>query len=244
MVVASQSAAATTLPEQLSTVRSQVDSLAEQLENQRRATRDELAALHAERAELQRQIRLERIRRDTLAKLRTERSQRLDLQEGRILTLLKPIQRSLVAVKHYVSVTLPFKREERMRRLEKIEADLAVTHPDPGRALTQMWRFVEEEEALAREIDLSQQPIELDGQRLLVDVARIGMALMYFRLPDGDVGWVRRTGETWHFERLEDGQAIQTVKGIFTDLEKNRELGPKRILISTDPPPSSDRILR
>ncbi len=244
MVAVSPGAAATTLAEQLSETRAQVDSLAEKLENQRRVTRDELSALHAERAELQRQVRLERIRQDTLAKLRAERTQRLDLQEGRILTMLKPIQRSLTSVKRYVSVTLPFKREERMRRLEKIEADLAVTHPDPARALTQLWRFVEEEEALAGEIDLSQQPIELEGKRLLVDVVRIGMALMYFRLPDGDVGWVRRNEDSWRFERLKDAQAIQTVKDVFSDLEKNRVLGPKRILISTDAPPASDSKLR
>ena len=244
MVAVSPGATATTLAEQLSETRAQVDSLAEKLENQRRVTRDELSALHAERAELQRQVRLERIRRDTLAKLRAERTQRLDLQEGRILTMLKPIQRSLASVKRYVSATLPFKREERMRRLEKIEADLAVTHPDPARALTQLWRFVEEEEALAGEIDLSQQPIELEGKRLLVDVVRIGMALMYFRLPDGGVGWVRRTEDSWRFERLKDAQAIQTVKNVFADLEKNRVLGSKRILISTDAPPASDRKLR
>ena len=141
-------------------------------------------------------------------------------------------------------MTLPFKREERIRRLKKIEADLAVTHPDPGQALTRLWRFVEEEEAMAREIALGQQAIELDGQRLLVEVARIGMALMYFRLPSGDVGWVRQTKGVWRFERITSPEARKTVLSVFDDLEKNRVLGPKRLLIPTELPPPAERSLR
>ena len=104
--------------------------------------------------------------------------------------MIAPVKRSIISAKKYVAATLPFKQEERFRRLKKIESDLAVTHPDPGQALTRLWRFVEEE-AMAREIGLGQQTIQLEGKRLLVDVVRIGMALMYFRLPNGDVGWVR-----------------------------------------------------
>ena len=235
---------AASLPEELSAARAEVDALAEQLETQRRVTRDELSALRAERTELQRQLRLEEIRRDTLTQMRDERTKRVDDQEGQVLELLKPIQRSIISAKNYVSATLPFKQEERMRRLERIEADLAVTHPDPARALTRLWRFIEEEEALAREIALSQQAITLQGKRLLVDVVRIGMALMYFRLPNGDVGWVRRAEKGWSFERVRSPEAQNTILNIFEDLENNRRLGPKRILITSDLPPSSDRSLR
>jgi len=235
---------AASLPERVSAARAEVDELAERLESQRRVTRDELSALRAERAELQRQVRLEEIRRDTLTQLRVERTKRVDDQEGRVLTLLKPIQRSLALAKKYVSATLPFKQEERMRRLERIEADLAVTHPDPAGALTRLWRFVEEEESLAREIGLSQQAISLKGKRLLVDVARIGMALLYFRLPSGDVGWVRRTKEAWKFAIVESQGARDTVLKVFDELESNRVLGPKRLLISSELPQAAERGLK
>ena len=244
LVGSASAAGATSLPEEVSAARAEVDSLAEQLDSQRRSTRDDLSALRAERAELQRQLRLEKIRRDTLTRLRAERVKRMDDQEGRVLTLLEPIERSLASAKAYVSATLPFKRKERMRLLEQIEADLAVTHPDPAQALTRLWRFVEEEEALAREIGLSQQAIELEGKRLLVDVARVGMTLMYFRLPDGGVGWVRRSNGAWSFERIESAEARGTVLQVFDDLKNNQVLGPKRLLISTDLPPAVERGLK
>ena len=232
------------LPLQVSDARAAVDDLAEQLESQRAAAREELGGLRAERAELQRQVRLEQIRQNTLSQLLAERTKRIDDQEGRMLILLTPIKESVVAAKSYVSATLPFKREERLRRLRKIETDLAVTHPDVGRALTNLWRFVEEEEAMAREIGLAQQVIELDGKRLLADVARIGMALMYFRLPSGEIGWVRKTAKGWRYERIQADQPRFTVTRIFEDLEKNQVLGPKRLLISTELPSAVDRELR
>ncbi len=235
---------AASLPEQVSAARSEVDALAEQLELQRRIAWDELSALRLERTELRRQVRLEEIRRDTLTQMRYERTKRVDDQEGRILEFLKPIQRSLASAKNYVSATLPFKQDERMRRLERIEADLAVTHPDAGRALTRVWRFIEEEEALAREIALSQQAITLQGKRLLVDVVRIGMALMYFRLPNGEVGWVRRIQDSWKLAMIEPEAARKTVLKVFEDLEKNRVLGPKHLLLSTELPPAVEGSLK
>lgn len=228
------------LPEQVSAARVEVEALAERLESQRRVTRDELSALRAERAELLRQVRLEEIRRATLAKMRAERIKRVDDQEGRVLASLKPIQRSIASVKKYLSNTLPFKQEERMRRLERIEADLAVTHPDPAQALTRVWRFIEEEEALAHEIGLFQQAITLEGKRLLVDVARIGMALMYFRLPSGEVGWVRRTKDAWKFTLIKAQGARNTVLNIFDDLANNRVLGIKSLLISAELPTAAE----
>lgn len=240
----SSAVGATTLAEEVSAARAQVDALAEQLEAQRRTSRDELASLRAERAELNRQIRLEHIRRDALAQMRTEKAKQMDDQEGRIRAVFEPIRRSVAAAKRYVSATLPFKHKERMRRLEQLEADLAVTHPDAAQSLTKLWRFVEEEEALAREIGLSQQAIELEGQRVLAEVARIGMSLMYFRLPDGGVGWVRWSKDAWHFERIEDVEAQVTVNQLFTDLERSQVLGVRRLLISTELPSATKRGLR
>ncbi len=244
LVGSSSPSAAENLAEDVSAARAAVEALAERLDTERRMARDDLMALRAERAELARQVRLEEIRRDTLARLRAERTKRVEDQEGYVQTLLQPVQRSIASAKAYVSATLPFKREERMKRLEKIEADLAVTHPDPAQALTRLWRFVEEEEALAREIGLSQQAIDVEGKRFLADVARIGMTLLYFRLPDGDVGWVQKLKGTWSFERIDVREAAETVRNLFVSLEKNQVFGPKRLLIPSSLPLATKRSLR
>ena len=208
-----------------------VDELAHRLGSLRRTAQDELAALASERTELERQIRLEEVRAHTLAQIEIERAKQTEGQEGRLQSMLDPLQQSLSAVKAYVLRTIPFKRDERLRSLERIEEDIATTHPDLARALSRLWRFVEEEEALARAVSLSQQAIEINGKRQLVDVAQVGMALLYFKTPENDVGWAKQTGGPWTFELLSAPESIRVVEDLFLSFERNRVLGLHHLLI-------------
>lgn len=219
-----------TSAERLAALRSEVDDLAQRLEVHQRTSQDELVSLSAERNELMRQIRLEEVRAQTLAQLESERRRQSDGQEERLRETLGPIRQCLHEAKAYVLRTLPYHREERLRVLSHIEADLALTTPDLGHALERLWRFVEEEEALGYEVGHSQQPIVLNGQRHLVEVAHIGMALLYFRTPDGTVGWARPYDGDWTFETL-PAPAAKHVGELFALLERNRALGPHRIVI-------------
>ena len=79
-------ATASPLAEQVVATRIALDELAEQLESHRRTARERASALRTERSELRRQVRLEKIRQDTLKQLRLERTKRIDDQEGRFLT--------------------------------------------------------------------------------------------------------------------------------------------------------------
>jgi len=81
----------------------------------------------------------------------------------------------------------------------------------------------------------------LDGKRLLVDVARVGMALMYFRLPSGEVGWAQQADGSWRFERIESAEARKTVLEFFEALENNRVHGPRRLLLPQALPHAPDR---
>ena len=227
---------ASTPAEQVSRLRTEVDELAHRLGTQRRSAQDELSALASERTELERQIRLEKVRANTLAQIESERVKQTEGHEGRVQSALRTIRKSLQEARAYVSRTLPFKRDERLRVLERIETDIAVTHPDVAQALSRLWRFVEEEESLAREVSLSQQGILLGNERQLVDVAQIGMALLYFRTREQTFGWARQTGDTWTFERLSDSDFVQVVQNLFAAFERNRVLGPQHLLIPEEAP--------
>ena len=81
---------------------------------------------------------------------------------------------------------------------------------------------------MGREISYAQQIVDVDGERVLGDVVRIGMALMYFRLPTGEVGWARRKEDGWRLERIESAEvAVATVIGPFDAFRDNQTLGPQ-----------------
>lgn len=212
-------------------LRREVDALAQELADRRRAVRGELAALRAERAELKRQVRLAKVRAQALDQLESRRTARAKSDEEQSKASLPPARQAVAAARAYVMAALPFKTKERLKTLDLIEGELTASRPDVGRALTRLWRFLEEEQALAGEVALAQQPIELDGQRLLVDVVRVGMALLYARTPDGRFAWAVAAGEGWEFAALTDAASTELVRSLFTTVEANQTYGPGRLLI-------------
>ncbi len=222
--------------ERVSRLRIEVDDLAERLRDQRRRAQDDLAALHAERADLERQLRLEKIRAETLAQLSKERRERARGLEVGTDAWRGPIRNAVAAAKDHVAASLPYKAADRLAQLERIERDLEGQHPDLSGALSRLWRFVEEEEALARETGRAQQTVSVDGERRLVDVVHVSMALMYFSASDGRVGWARPSKDGWRFEWLADPEAAAIVEALFEAFETNRVHGPQRVLVYEEAP--------
>ena len=209
----------------LAELRAKVDAAADALESERDAARDELASLREERAELERQVRAETARRSTLQKLRAEATARAEERDADASRWHAPALAAVEAARGHVERSLPFARADRLETLERIERDLAAAAPDHARAVERLLRFVEEEEAMGREVALTQQQIELDGEPQLVDVVRLGMALLYFRTRDGGYGWARPTADGWTFERLDDAELVEALRLRFEAHERADALG-------------------
>ncbi len=227
-------AAGAELAEDVSRLRTEVNELAHRLAAERRRIQDTLAALRVERAELERQLRLERIRAETLARLERERQRRVQVLETESEARLEPLRQAVQVAKRHVERSLPFRRQARLRALTSIQTNLAQLRPSSGDALSRLWRFVEEEDEMTRELGLSQQPVILEGQKQLVDVARVSMALLYVRTVGGNPGLALRTPSDpngWVFEIISDAEARAAILGVFEAFEENRRFGRHRLLI-------------
>ncbi|MEM6730949.1 MAG: DUF3450 family protein [Myxococcota bacterium] len=219
--------------EDLARLRQAVDRLASELEDHRRTSRDELSALRTERFELARQLRLERVRAATLARIEAERTAATEALDATLEERRGPALQALDAARNYVNRAIPFQVAARKRELDRVETEILA-----GRvagALERLWRFLEQEEAMGGEISLSQQSLTLDGRELFVDVARIGMALVYFRVPDGTFAWARFDNE-WRVEKISDTRSHQIVATIFERLEANQRLGAIDLLLPSELP--------
>jgi hypothetical protein len=220
--------------QRVAALRVEADELAETLEAERAATRDELAVLRSERIELERQVRAESARATALERIRAEASTRAETLDEESRRWHAPTLAALAATRTHVERGLPFATERRLDVLQRIERDLATAHPDHARALERLWRFLEEEEALGREVALTQQAMMLDGESRIVDVIRIGMALLYFRTQDGRLGWVHPTAEGWRSDILVDPVLVEVVRGRFEAHERNDALGPAELLVPSE----------
>ncbi len=226
--VAAEAAGATMA--ELAQLRGEVDQLASDLEVERTAARDELAALRAERAELERQVRAARTRKATLEALRSEATKLAEAADEDARRWAQPMTAAVAAARHHVEGGLPFARDARLKTLERLELDLQAATPDYGRVLERLLRFVEEEEAMSGEVAYTQQRLEVEGEPQIVRVLRLGLALLYFRTEDGRVGWAVPTPSGWDVAILDDGLAAP-VRARFDAAEDNETLGVAELLL-------------
>jgi hypothetical protein len=119
----------------------------------------------------------------------------------------------------------PFKVGERLVELDNLEAQLTNGAITAQRAVNRLWAFIEDEFRISRENAIYSQSIDLQGENVLVDVAKLGTVMMYFRTRDLDYGRAVKTGTGWRFELLESAADQELVSRLFDSLRKQIRQG-------------------
>jgi hypothetical protein len=217
--------AADPLTDRLIRLRSEVEQVNSELELLREEQRTTLAGLAAQRAELSASVD-----RQQLAAREAQR--KLDEANARVAAAgasgdgLRPLLDAAVdGLAAQIAAGLPFKREERLAELEAFRVQVGNGSLPPARAVNRLWAFFEDEFRLTRENSLQSQTIELDGERLLADVAKLGSMALYFRTQDGRVGQAVAADGGWRFVATADAVAQQQIRALFDALRKQIRQG-------------------
>lgn len=213
------------LAKELVSLRGEVEELNAELDRRKARHSAEMRSLQGQRAELQAQIRRESLKMEklerSLAKQREiARDAGIDLQE------LKPVVlRALDDLKVLIDDSLPFKRQERLAEVEELRRQVKTNVLTPHKAVNRLWGLYEDEIRLTSENGLYRQAIDLDGEERLVDVARLGMVMMYFRTSNDEYGRVVNDGGQWDYEMLQDDAARDRLENLFDSFNKQIRTG-------------------
>lgn len=213
------------LARQLIGLRAEVEQLNGELAIAREENRTLLAGLNAQRAEVEatlsrQQLTLKQIQND-LAK-----RQQAAVEAGVSGDVLTPVLLGSIArLDAQIAAGLPFKREERRAGLAELREQLSTGKLAAPRAANRLWAFLEDEFRLTRDNTMQRQTISLNGERLLVDVAKLGSMMLLFRTDDGRYGAVRRDGGEWRFELAADEADARRIATLFDALRKQIRQG-------------------
>lgn len=213
------------LASRLVQMRGQVDELQTELALSRDEHRNRMAFLTAQLTELEANRDREALR---LQQLEQELQQmQVDVAAaGDSASVLQPVlMEQLARLRLQVSSGFPFKRGERMAELDEIESQLSAGVLTTQRAFNRLWAFVEDEMRISRENAIYSQSIDLDGSRVLVDIAKLGNAMMYFRTRDLKYGRAVETPSGWRFELLDDPADQERTARLFDALRKQIRQG-------------------
>lgn len=213
------------LAQELVVLRAEIETLNAELTDLTEQHRATMSSLAAQKGELEASKRREDLRVEELEKDLATNRERAE-QAGLATEALIPVANdAIAALKSHVASGLPFKQAERTAAIEEIEDQLNTEALSPARVVNRLWRFYEDELRLARENGLYSQTIELDGEPVLADVAKLGVMAMYFATPDGRMGYAAHSDQGWRFVEADGGGERQQIRALFDALEKQIRTG-------------------
>lgn len=213
------------LAKRLAALRSDVEELSSQVENKKADIDARLRSVRSQKADLEMQIQREETRLKQLRQAVEKHRERIEAQKKTQKDLQPAVVAAIGDVRQTVAKSLPFKREQRLAELDKLDEQLDEGLVSPQKATSRLWQFVEDELRLARENGLYRQIVEVDGEEVLADVARVGMVAIYFKTEDGRVGMAKQTDEGWQWQKLDGEEDHKRVNNLFDAFKKNIRVG-------------------
>ena len=194
-------------------LRQDIELLSTELADERAATRSHLTSLRQERDDLARQVRLEKIKKETYALAAQKRqAEAQGLSQSRRAWVDAGL--STVAVAHtMVLSTCPLHKEARLAQLARIEAELKRPTADVATAFERLWRFFEEEEALSRQVGMDEQVFVEGGKKRIWDVVHIGLSALYAHDGAGTYAIVECPSGT--LTPVADAQLVTALEALF-----------------------------
>lgn len=213
------------LATRLAELRAEVEGLSSRVEESKQTRRADQRSFASQRADLEFQLQREQRRVAQLEAQMEKRKARIAQASVGGKELVPAVKSSLAELRARIETGLPFKRGERLAQLDELERKLDEGVLTPQKATVQLWALVEDELRLTRENGMYRQIVELDGDEVLVDVARLGMVTMYFQSDDGRVGWVEKHGDDWRWKPTTTETEQQQILLLFDALSKQIRTG-------------------
>jgi hypothetical protein len=202
-------------------VRQQIETLHSQINFAKESNRDQLRSLANQKTDLE----VKNNRADLNIKdLQRELKKLTDINQEKFQAHadIKPILKAAIgALRESVAASLPFKLEQRLQALKDIETKLETNIISPNKAANQLWAFVEDELILGRSSGIYNDTIEVDGQRKLVKVLRIGKIAMYFKTQDNQFGLLKKSAGEWRQQPVSDKEQVAQMEKLFDSFAKN-----------------------
>jgi len=213
------------LEQRLITLRAEVEQLNSELVIAREENRTVLAGLNAQKADMAANLNRQRL---TIKQIQGDLRERKEAAAaaGVAGQTLRPI---LIAATDRLATSishgLPFKREERLGNLSELRDQIESGKLVEPRAANRLWAFIEDEIRITKDNAIQRQTIDLEGERMLADVAKLGTVMLLFRTDDGRLGVVSKEASQWRFEVATEPADQERIAALFDALGKQIRQG-------------------
>lgn len=216
---------ASDLARALAKIRQEVEVLSSDVEAKRDDLKNQLRSLASQKQELEIDREREEMR---LRQLRAAKAKRIEemVDDSSRDELLEPVvMRSADIIENHIESGLPFKTDERVEEIKKIKRKRKEGLLKSADSVARLWDRVEDELRLSGENGIYRQVITIGNEEMLVDVARIGMVMIFYKTKDGQVGKAEKKNEKWEWTPLYDPEDRKRVYVLFDSFKKQIRTG-------------------
>jgi predicted nucleic acid-binding Zn-ribbon protein len=215
----------TNLVQSIMELRSDVESLYTQIDDNKEAYRTQMKSYALQISDNEAQIN----RQETALKL-TQQSiekaeKKLEMLGSATVDLKPVVNEALAALEKEIKSGIPFKVEERVVGLHQIKDDLKNGNISQEKALALTWASYDDALRLTKEIGQFKQEITLDGKETMAKIAKMGSVMMFFATPDDRVGYVKQDGKKYSYVVAKDSTERDQIIDLFDSLQKQIRTG-------------------
>jgi hypothetical protein len=213
------------LAKTLISMRGEVEELQSQLDMEKQSHKTRMDALSSQMADLSVENQRQTVAMEKLQQALVKYEQATAEAKSGEESLVPVVLAALGDLTQSVQGGLPFKIEERLSELSNLRAQVEARVLEPKKAANRIWAFIEDEIRLTRENGVYSQTIDLDGEKRLVDVAKLGTVFLYFQSSDNRFGQaVKQSGE-WRFAELKGPKEKERISVLFDSLKQQIRQG-------------------
>ncbi|MDH3327145.1 MAG: DUF3450 domain-containing protein [Gammaproteobacteria bacterium] len=202
-------------------IRQKIESMHNQISFEKESYRDKMRSYSSQKSDLG--VRISRNELN-IKDLKRELKKLTEINEAktRDQKVINPIlEVAIEQLRNSISISLPFKLNQRLQALNEIEQRLNASIISPNKAANQLWAYVEDELMLGKSSGIYNDTLKINNQEKLVKVLRIGKVAMFYKTQDGQYGVTKKQGSIWQQEIITDSDSTAQLEYLFDSFSKN-----------------------
>jgi hypothetical protein len=210
------------LSEKIIQLRNEVSDLSDDFKTEKELLKSKIQTLALEKMDLDSKLRRQNI---------VFKSLQDKIKEAKLLKNVKrpefdqTITTYIEFEEHRLVNTLPYKIQERRQHIDKIKNEFLEEKSSADKTMQMLWSHIEDEIQLAKDISLDRDIIVLDGQPTLVEIAKVGMLMLFYKTANNQYGYMEYAQGKWKPSLLASSSSSLLIENFFESLKKQIRTG-------------------
>jgi len=213
------------MAESLMQLRSEVESLDTKITDNKDDYKAQMRSLMRQKNDLESIIASQNLKIKQIKQELTQVSHEIK-ESSKNSTGLKPLLlNALSKLELNIKDSIPFKTKDRLADIKKIKNQISTDLVTPQKGLALTWNAYADSIRMTKENGIFKQTILLNSQERLVEVARIGTMMMFFKTPNNTVGYVTKNEKEYYYKEELNTESKKQILALFDAFKKQIRSG-------------------